>query len=176
MKNATALHKVTIIPHERALGVTVGLPKEDSYTHTKGQLEDRLVIMYGGYVAERLIYGETTTGTQNDIQQATELAHRMVCQWGMSKLGAVCFHNDEEPVFMGKEMAKHKGISDYASAEIDKAVLEILKEAESRAEKILSENKDKLEILAKWVIIILFFVFWYIEIGKDGTFRFIWQR
>ena len=152
LKNATGLHKVTIIPHERALGVTVGLPKEDSYTHTKGQLEDRLVIMYGGYVAERLIYGETTTGTQNDIQQATELAHRMVCQWGMSKLGAVCFHNDEEPVFMGKEMAKHKGISDYASAEIDKAVLEILKEAESRAEKILSENKDKLEILAKTLV------------------------
>ena len=152
LKNATNLHKVTIIPHERALGVTVGLPKEDSYTHTKSQLKDRLVIMYGGYVAEELIYGETTTGTQNDIQQATELAHRMVCQWGMSSLGAICFHNDEEPVFMGKEMAKHKGVSDYAAAEIDKAVKEILKEAENRAKDILSTHKDKLDILAKTLV------------------------
>ena len=152
LKNATNLHKVTIIPHERALGVTVGLPKEDSYTHTKSQLKDRLVIMYGGYVAEELIYGETTTGTQNDIQQATELAHRMVCQWGMSSLGAICFHNDEEPVFMGKEMAKHKGVSDYAAAEIDKAVKEILREAENRAKDILSTHKDKLDILAKTLV------------------------
>lgn len=152
LKNATNLHKVTIIPHERALGVTVGLPKEDSYTHTKSQLKDRLVIMYGGYVAEELIYGETTTGTQNDIQQATELAHRMVCQWGMSNLGAICFHNDEEPVFMGKEMAKHKSVSDYAAAEIDKAIKEILREAENRAKDILSTNKDKLDILAKTLV------------------------
>ena len=152
LKNATNLHKVTIIPRERALGVTVGLPKDDSYTHTKGQLEDKLVIMFGGYVAERLIYGETTTGTQNDLQQATELAHRMVCQWGMSKLGAICYNNDEEPVFMGKEMAKRKGLSDYAAEEIDKAVREILKEAENQAEKILSENKDKLDILAKTLV------------------------
>ena len=152
LKNVTGLHKVTIIPHERALGVTIGLTKEDSYTHTKGELEDRLAIMYGGYVAERLIYGETTTGTQNDIQQATELAHRMVCQWGMSHLGAICFNNDEEPVFMGKEFAKRKGISDYAAEEIDKAVKEILKEAELKVEKILSDNKDKLEKLANTLV------------------------
>ena len=152
LKNATKLHKVTIIPHERALGVTVGLPEEDSYTHTKGQLEDRLVIMYGGYVAEKLIYGETTTGTQNDIQQATELAHRMVCQWGMSSLGPICFNNDEEPVFMGKDMSKHKNISDYATEAVDKAIHDILGQAEKRAENILSEHIENLKLLANTLV------------------------
>ena len=152
LKNVSDLHKVTIIPHERALGVTVGLPKEDSYTHTRGELEDRLVVMFGGYVAENLIYGETTTGTQNDIQQATELAHRMVCQWGMSKLGPICFNNDEEPVFMGKEFSRHKEVSDYAAEQIDRAIKEILIDAENRAKDILSKNREKLEILAKSLV------------------------
>ena len=152
LKTVSDLHKVTIIPHERALGVTVGLPKEDSYTHTRGELEDRLVVMFGGYVAENLIYGETTTGTQNDIQQATELAHRMVCQWGMSKLGPICFNNDEEPVFMGKEFSRHKEVSDYAAEQIDRAIKEILIDAENRAKDILSKNREKLEILAKSLV------------------------
>ena len=153
LKNASPLHKVTIIPRGRALGLTVGLPKEDSYSHTKGWLLDQLVIMFGGYAAETVVYGETTTGTQNDIQQATNLARRMVCEWGMSEeVGAVTYGQEDEPIFMGREIARHKEFSEYTAHQIDTAVRKILDNAKERACAILMEHRDQLDLITKALI------------------------
>ena len=149
LENVSQLHKVTIVPRGRALGLTMGLPKEDSYSHTKGWLKDQLVIMFGGYEAERLVYGETTTGTQNDIQQATNLARHMVCEWGMSeKVGAVTYGQEDEPIFMGREIARHKEFSEHTAELIDEAVRDFIDEAKKRVRDILSEHRDQLEKLA----------------------------
>ncbi|MCR4714320.1 MAG: ATP-dependent zinc metalloprotease FtsH [Treponemataceae bacterium] len=153
LKNASPLHKVTIIPRGRALGLTVGLPKEDSYSHTKGWLLDQLVIMFGGYAAETVVYGETTTGTQNDIQQATNLARRMVCEWGMSEeVGAVTYGQEDEPIFMGREIARHKEFSEYTAHQIDTAVRKILDNAKERACAIMMEHRDQLDLITKALI------------------------
>ena len=153
LKNASPLHKVTIIPRGRALGLTVGLPKEDSYSHTKGWLLDQLVIMFGGYAAESIVYGETTTGTQNDIQQATSLARRMVCEWGMSdEVGAVTYGQEDEPIFMGREIARHKEFSEYTAHQIDTAVRKILDDAKARACNILSEHRDQLDLITNALV------------------------
>lgn len=149
LENASQLHKVTIVPRGRALGLTMGLPKEDSYSHTKGWLKDQLVILFGGYEAEMLTYGETTTGTQNDIQQATNLARHMVCEWGMSeKVGSVTYGQEDEPIFMGREIARHKEFSEHTAELIDEAVRELIDEAKKRVHDILTEHKDQLEKLA----------------------------
>ncbi len=148
LENATPLHKVTIIPRGRALGLTVGIPEKDTYTHTRSQLVDRLVIMFGGYAAETVMYGETTTGTQNDIQRATETAHRMVCEWGMSEdVGAMSIGREEEPIFMGKEIARHKEYSEYTAHLVDKAIKDILESAKNKAIEILTDHRDQLEKL-----------------------------
>ena len=153
LKNASPLHKVTIIPRGRALGLTVGLPKEDSYSHTKGWLLDQLVIMFGGYAAESIVYGETTTGTQNDIQQATNLARRMVCEWGMSEeVGAVTYGQEDEPIFMGRELARHKEFSEYTAHQIDVAVRKILDNAKERACNLLTEHRDQLDLITNELI------------------------
>ncbi len=149
LENASQLHKVTIVPRGRALGLTMGLPKEDSYSHTKGWLKDQLVILFGGYEAEMLVYGETTTGTQNDIQQATNLARHMVCEWGMSDaVGSVTYGQEDEPIFMGREIARHKEFSEHTAELIDEAVRELIDEAKKRVHDILSEHRDQLEKLA----------------------------
>ncbi|MFI3257668.1 MAG: ATP-dependent zinc metalloprotease FtsH, partial [Spirochaetales bacterium] len=153
LKNASPLHKVTIIPRGRALGLTMSLPKEDSYSHTKSWLKDQLVIMFGGYAAESLIYDDTTTGTQNDIQRATDMARRMVCQWGMAEeIGTVSFGQEDEPIFMGKEIERRKGYSEESAKKIDEAVKHILDEALATAMKILKDNRDKLDILIQALI------------------------
>lgn len=145
LENASPLHKVTIIPRGRALGLTVGLPKEDSYSHTGNWLKDQLVIMFGGYAAESLVYNDTTTGTQNDIQRATDIAHRMVCEWGMTEeVGVVCYGQEEEPIFMGKEIERRKGYSEYTAQQIDVAVKKLVTEARERAKSILAEHMDQL--------------------------------
>lgn len=153
LKNASPLHKVTIIPRGRALGLTMGLPKEDSYSHTKSWLKDQLIIMFGGYAAESIVYGDTTTGTQNDIQRATGIARRMVCEWGMSEdVGAVSFGQEDEPIFMGKEIARRKGYSEDSAQKIDQAVKNILDEARESAMNILKKNRAKLDKLTKTLI------------------------
>lgn len=153
LKNSHPLHKVTIIPRGRALGLTIGIPKEDSYAHTKSWIIDQLVILFGGWAAEMVVYGETTTGTQSDIQRATELAHKMVCEWGMSdEVGPVAYGQDEEPIFMGKEIARHKGYSEYTAHQIDSAVKNILEKAKNTAIDILTKQKDMLEILTKALV------------------------
>ncbi|MGI5172613.1 ATP-dependent metallopeptidase FtsH/Yme1/Tma family protein [Treponema sp. OMZ 840] len=153
LEHASPLHKVTIIPRGRALGLTVGLPKEDSYSHTKSWLKDQLVIMFGGYAAESIVYGDTTTGTQNDIQRATDIARRMVCEWGMSEdLGAVSYGKEDEPIFMGKEIERRKGYSEESAQKIDRAVEKILTEAKKRAVKILTEHRDQLDKLTQALV------------------------
>jgi cell division protease FtsH len=153
LKNADSLHKVTIIPRGRALGLAMSLPANDAYSKGKGWLRDRLVIAYGGYAAESLIYGETTTGSAQDLRQATDMARRMACEWGMSdELGPIAYGQEEEPIFLGKEIARHKDYSEDTAMRIDKAVFSLLDEARKAAFDILGDHKDQLVRLAEELI------------------------
>jgi cell division protease FtsH len=149
LKNADPLHKVTIVPHGRALGMALSLPEEDSYSRTRGWILDRIAICYGGWSAEQLFYGETTTGTKQDLEQATDMARRMVCEWGMAEeVGPVTYGQEDEPIFLGKEIARHKDYSEETARRIDGAVKRILEEARTRAEDILNSRRIELENLA----------------------------
>jgi cell division protease FtsH len=153
LKNADPLHKVTIVPHGRALGMALSLPEEDSYSRSRGWIEDRIAICYGGWLAEKLFYNETTTGTKNDIQQATEMARNMVCEWGMAEeLGPVAYGQEDEPIFLGKEIARHKDYSEDTAQRIDRAVKEILDRARDTAREIIESRKAELEKLADALI------------------------
>jgi len=146
---ADPLHKVTVIPHGQALGLALSLPEKDSYSKRKGWIMDRIKITMGGYIAERIKYGETTTGTKNDIQQATNLARRMVTEWGMSdKVGFVSYGTEDEPIFIGKEIAQHKDYSEETAKTIDSEIHSLLNSCLLETERILTEHKDQLEILA----------------------------
>jgi len=149
LKNADPLHKVTIVPHGRALGASLSLPEEDAYSRARGWIEDRIAICYGGWLAEKLFYNETTTGTKNDIQQATEMARNMVCEWGMAEeIGPVAYGQEDEPIFIGKEIARHKDYSEDTAQRIDRAVTEILERARNNASQILESRKTEVEKLA----------------------------
>jgi cell division protease FtsH len=149
LKNADPLHKVTIVPHGRALGMAMSLPEEDSYSRTRGWIEGRIAICYGGWIAEKLFYDETTTGTKQDIQQATDMARHMVCEWGMAEeLGPVAYGQEDEPIFLGKEIARHKDYSEDTAQRIDRAVTLILDKARECAREILESHKAELEKLA----------------------------
>jgi cell division protease FtsH len=149
LKNADPLHKVTIVPHGRALGMAMSLPEEDTYSRTRGWIEDRITICYGGWIAEKLFYDETTTGTKQDLQQATEMARHMVCEWGMDDaMGPVAYGQEEEPIFLAREIARHKDYSDDTARMIDQAVKRILDAAQEKAWNLLNTNKKKLEKLA----------------------------
>ncbi len=150
LKDADPLHKVTIIPRGRALGLAISLPETDSYSHTRGWLKDRICICFGGYVAETLVYGETTTGTKADLQQATEIARRMVCEYGMaSEVGAVTYGQEEEPIFIGKEIARHKDYSEDTAKVIDQTIRKILDETREEAVKIISDHRAELDKLTE---------------------------
>jgi hypothetical protein len=142
-----AAHSSTSI--SAALGMAVALPEEDTYSRSRGWIEDFIAICYGGWLAEKCFYEETTTGTKNDIQKATELARNMVCEWGMSEeLGPITYGQEDEPIFLGKEIARHKDYSEDTAHRIDTAVRDILDKARECASKIINENKTKLENLA----------------------------
>ena len=145
------LHKVTIIPRGRALGVTMNLPERDRYGFTKREIEARLAMMFGGRVAEEMIFGRdnVTTGASNDIQQATNLARRMVTEWGMSeKLGRLRYSENEEEIFLGRSITKSKTVSDETAEQIDEEVRRIIEAAEAHAEAVLTEHRDALDTLA----------------------------
>ncbi|MCF7928373.1 MAG: ATP-dependent zinc metalloprotease FtsH [Spirochaetales bacterium] len=153
LENVDPLHKVTVIPRGRALGVSISLPEKDSYSRSKSWLLDRIKVAMGGYVAEKLVYNETSTGTKNDIQQATEIAHSMVCEWGMSEtVGPVAFGQEDEPIFLGKEIAQHKEYSDDTARIIDEEVKQILIGCLQDTEKILTEHKEQLDLLASTLV------------------------
>ena len=145
------LHKVTIIPRGRALGVTMNLPERDRYAFRKSEIEARLAMTFGGRVAEELIFGpdHVTTGASNDIQQATDLARRMVTEWGMSeKLGRLRYSENEDQVFLGRAIARTQNIADDTARLIDEEVRRIIEEAEAEARATLTENMDALHAVA----------------------------
>ncbi|MEE2970123.1 MAG: ATP-dependent zinc metalloprotease FtsH [Pseudomonadota bacterium] len=145
------LHKVTIIPRGRALGLTMSLPERDRYSMSKLELESKLAMMFGGRTAEEITFGEenVTTGAGDDIHQATNLARRMVTEYGFSeKLGPLRYSDNEEEVFLGHSVAQRKNVSDATAAMIDSEVRRIIEEAEAMARKILNEKKDDLDTVA----------------------------
>ena len=146
------LHKVTIIPRGRALGVTMSLPERDKYSMTKVEMTSKLAMMFGGRVAEELIFGEenVTTGAGNDIQQATGLARSMVTEYGFSeKLGPLRYSANEEEVFLGHSVTQQKNMSDQTADMIDSEVRGLIEEAEQTARSILTERNDDLEKIAQ---------------------------
>lgn len=152
LENADPLHKVTIIPRGRAGGVTFSLPDNDIQFVKESWLRDRIKITMGGYVAERIVYGESSSGVASDIKAATNYARKMVCEWGMSAMGFVSFGSDDEPIFLGKEIATHKDYSDDTAKRIDTEIQKIIESCEKDTEKILKENRKNLEILANTLV------------------------
>ena len=149
------IHKVTIIPRGRALGVTMFLPEADRHNYTLEYLDSRISSLFGGRLAERLIFGENkvTTGASNDIQKTTELARNMVTKWGLSeKIGPLTLGADDEEVFLGHSITKHKEISEATAAIVDAEIREIVERNYRRAEKILNDNIDRLHAMAKALI------------------------
>ncbi len=147
-KNSDPLHKVTIIPRGMALGVTMQLPIDDKHTYRKPYLETRLAIMMGGRVAEELFLNTMTTGAGNDIEQATELARKMVCEFGMSDLGPLTFGKKEEQIFLGREISQHRDYSEATAIKIDEEVRRFVDDGYKSAVEILSNNRDTLTRIA----------------------------
>jgi cell division protease FtsH len=146
------LHKVTIIPRGRALGVTMSLPERDRYSYSMLEMESKLAMMFGGRMAEELVFGveNITTGASNDIQQATNMARRMVTEYGFSdKLGRLRYSDNEEEIFLGRSVTQHKNVSDATAELIDKEVRRLVEEAEEKSRKILTEHNDQLEMIAQ---------------------------
>ncbi len=147
---ADPVHKVTIIPRGMALGLTHFLPIDEKHTHSKEYLEARLVYTMGGRVAEMLVFDSLTTGAGNDLERATALARKMVCEWGMSeKLGPLTFGKKQEEIFLGRQISQHRDYSEQTAELIDSEVRRIITESETKATELLSENTDKLHRIAK---------------------------
>jgi cell division protease FtsH len=135
------IHKVTIIPRGRALGLTMQLPLDERYTHGRTFLLNTIAILFGGRVAEKLIFNEITTGAGNDIERASELARKMVCEWGMSDdLGPMAYGKKEEHIFLGREIAQHRDYSEQTARNIDSAIKQIIFEANEKVTNLLQEN------------------------------------
>lgn len=141
-------YKCTIVPRGRALGVTAKLPLEERHNMSKKRLLAHIIFALGGRVAEEIIFGEQTTGAQNDFEQATSLARRMVTQWGMSHMGPLTYGRRDEQVFLGKELSVHQDYSEKTAIEIDKAVHDIVTECYKKARDILETNLEGLKLLA----------------------------
>ena len=152
VKGVDPLHKVTIIPHGSAGGVTMSLPENDIYYVTKTQNLAWIKLCMGGYVAEELVYGETSTGPSQDIKMAMSRANRMVTEWGMSPLGFVDYSNDDAPLFLGRDIAQHKNFSDDTARKIDAEVRNILDECIKDVRQILTEHRDQLDLLTKTLV------------------------
>src|ERR1700744_3770273 len=149
MPHSDPLHKVTIIPRGMALGVTMQLPEDDKHTVTKDYLETQLAILMGGRCAEELFLNQMSTGAGNDIERATEMARKMVCEWGMSPLGPLTFGKKEEAIFLGREIAQHRDYSEDTAIKIDGEVRTIINNGYDRAKNILETYKDALERVAQ---------------------------
>jgi len=146
---ADPLHKVTIIPRGRALGLTMQLPTEDKYTYKKRYVEAQISILMGGRVAEELTQEDVTTGAGNDIERATEMARRMVREWGMSELGPLSYSGKDEPLFLGRDIAQRADYSEDTAIRIDREVEKIVSDAHERATDILAGHRDLLDALAR---------------------------
>jgi cell division protease FtsH len=152
MPSHDPVYKVSIIPRGRALGVTMFLPESDRYSLSKEHLKSQICSLFGGRIAEELVFGpeKVTTGASNDIQRTTELARSMVTKWGLSdKLGPLTYSDEQEEVFLGHSVAQHKHVSDETAHDIDKEIRSIIDSAYAHAEEILKTNIDKLHAMAK---------------------------
>ena len=144
------IHKVTIIPRGRALGLTMQLPIDEKYTHSKRFLLNSICILFGGRIAEKIVFNEITTGAGNDLERASGLARKMVCEWGMSdELGPLTYGKKEEQIFLGREIAQHRDFSEETARQIDIAVKKIILDAVEKVTKMLEEHRDILDRMSK---------------------------
>ncbi len=149
---ADPLHKVTIIPRGRALGITFSLPEEDRKNWTKDFIEDQICIYMGGRVAEKLVFNEVTSGASSDIKGATDMARRMICDFGMTDLGPIAFGKKDEQVFLGREINNHRDFSEQTAEQIDSLMKEIIIKQEKRAHDLLIEHRSELDLLAEALV------------------------
>jgi len=147
LPNADPIHKVTIIPRGMALGVTQQLPTDDKYNYSRNYLEDQIAVLLGGRIAEELMLEDMTTGAGNDLERATDLARKMVCEWGMSELGPLTFGRREEQIFLGKELVAHKDFSESTALRIDQEVDKIVRRNYERAREILNQSRETLGVI-----------------------------
>ena len=148
LPHADPVHKVTIIPRGMALGVTMQLPIDDKHNYTKEYLETEIAILMGGRLAEELFLNQMSTGAGNDIERATELARKMVCEWGMSSLGPLTFGKKEEQIFLGREIAQHRDYSEDTAIKIDLEVRRLVDEGYNKAKSLLSDSREVLTKIA----------------------------
>jgi cell division protease FtsH len=150
---ADPIHKVTIIPRGRALGVTQQLPLDDRYTHSRDYLIGTIQVLMGGRAAEEIFLGQVTTGAGNDIERATEIARKMVCEWGMSdNLGPLTFGQKEEQIFLGKEFSRHRDYSERTAISIDKEIRSIVTSKYTEAKRIIEEHKEAVKRIAETLL------------------------
>jgi len=150
LPGADPLHKVTIIPRGRALGLTMQLPTDDRYSYSKEFLVNQITILLGGRAAEEIVFQQQTTGAGNDLEKATEMARKMVCEWGMSeKMGPLTFGKGEEHIFLGREVSRPKDYSEETAVLIDSEIKRIVTDSASRAKHLLDSNLEKLHALAR---------------------------
>ena len=150
LPNTDPVHKVTIIPRGRALGVTMQLPTEDRYSHDRESLLSTIAVLMGGRIAEEVFMHQMTTGAANDFERATDIARNMVTRWGMSDaLGTRVYGENQSEVFLGRDVTTHKNLSDATVQLVDNEIRRIIDEQYARARKIIEENRDKIELMAK---------------------------
>jgi cell division protease FtsH len=153
LPGADPIHKVTIIPRGRALGLTQQLPTDEKHTYSRSFLENNLCILLSGRVAEELVFGEITTGSGNDIERCTQLARKMVCEWGMSdEMGPLAYGKKEEQIFLGREIAQHRDYSESTAVRIDEEVKRIVLAANDKVHDILSGNRQALQSIAQGLL------------------------
>jgi cell division protease FtsH len=148
MPHADPLHKVTIIPRGMALGVTMQLPETDKHNYTLDYLNTQIAVMMGGRLAEEIFLSQMSTGAGNDIERATEMARKMVCEWGMSSLGPLTFGKKEEQIFLGRELAQHRDFSEETAREIDSEVRRLVNTGYEKAKSVILENRDAMVRIA----------------------------
>ncbi|MGH9443974.1 MAG: ATP-dependent metallopeptidase FtsH/Yme1/Tma family protein, partial [Thermoanaerobaculia bacterium] len=149
LPDADPLHKVTIIPRGRALGLTMQLPTEDKYSYTKEYLDATITVMMGGRIAEELFVGRMTTGAGNDFEKATEMAHKMVCEWGMSELGPLTYGKPDQEIFLGRDLGRRADYSEATAIQIDTEVKKIVTSAYERGRRLIEDNQKAMHRIAK---------------------------
>jgi len=152
-KHADPLHKITIIPRGNALGITMSLPERDQVSYSKEYAEERIMIMMSGRLAEMIFFNHQSTGASNDIMRATELARKMITEWGFDEnIGPVCYSRTDGEIFLGREINKPKEMSEKMAEQIDSAINGLIHKLNQKAKELLEENKDKLKDLAEALI------------------------
>jgi cell division protease FtsH len=150
LPKADPVHKVTIIPRGRALGVTMQLPEQDRYSYERDYLLNRIAVLFGGRIAEELFMHQMTTGASDDFRKATDLARRMVTEWGMTDaLGPMVYGEDEGEVFLGRSVTTHKSVSESTMQKVDGEIRRIIDQQYALARGLLEANRDKVEVMAK---------------------------